>query len=99
MEVTKTEEVVDAVPVKVLTEKEKAIEIEKAQIADRNRSAEEKSRVDGFIPELNALQKKWNVSLVAKVEFTGVGTNISQRLDVLVSANRATQESLSTVSE
>ncbi len=82
MEVEKssTEEVV------MPTAEEKAAAIAKKKEDEAAVAVEEKSRVDGFMPELDALCRKWNVTLMADVRFIGVGSNVSPTINIGVQA-------------
>ncbi len=81
MEVEKsTEEVV------MPTAEEKAAAIAKKNADEAEVAAEEKGRVDGFMPELDSLCRKWNVALMADVRFIGVGANVSPTINIGVQA-------------
>lgn len=92
MEIENTNEV--TAEVVMPTEKEKQLAIDTAAIDERNKKAEEKSRVDGFLPEFDALCKKWNVSVMSRIEFVGVGAQCVPRMDVVVQAQPKKEVSL-----
>ncbi len=89
MEVEKKDGAVEVTPV---SDKEKALAIEKAAIDKRNKEAEEQSRVKGFIKELKPLTEKWNVILMGKIETVGNGSTVMTRMDVVAQANPAKQD-------
>ncbi len=68
------------------TAEEKAIAIANKEADEAAVAEEEKSRVEGFKSEIDALCKKWNVVLMADIRFIGVGTNVSPTINVGVQA-------------
>ncbi len=80
---------VEEVSVAEVSEQDKMKAIKQAEINERNKKAEEQSRVEGFLGELRPLCEKWNVNLMCDARFQGVGANVQPVFNVGVVANPA----------
>ncbi len=80
MEVTKDETAQEAAP--QMSDLDRKREQERLDIITRNRMAEEQSRANACIAELDILCKKYNCVLIADVRMIGAGRNVEQTLNV-----------------